>query len=85
MSRIGKKAIAVPGGVTVTVDGQAVMAKGPKGELNFVVGDLCSVALDGDKVSVKPVDNSKPARSMWGMSRNLKPAIDFDAFVTIGF
>ncbi len=69
MSRIGKKAIAVPGGVTVTVDGQAVKAKGPKGELSFVVSELCSVALDGDNLSVTPVDNSKPARSMWGMSR----------------
>jgi len=69
MSRIGKKAIAVPGGVNVTVDGQAITAKGPKGELNFVVSDLCSVALDGDNLSVTPVDNSKPARSMWGMSR----------------
>ena len=69
MSRIGKKAIPVPGGVTVTVDGQAVKAKGPKGELEFVVNELCSVALDDNAVSVKPVDNSKPARAMWGMSR----------------
>jgi len=69
MSRIGKKAIAVPNGVTVTVDGQSVKAKGPKGELAFVVSDLCTVALDDNEVSVKPVDNSKPARSMWGMSR----------------
>lgn len=69
MSRIGKKPISVPGGVTVNVDGQTVSAKGPKGELNFVVNDLCTVALEGDAVSVKPIDNSKPARSMWGMSR----------------
>lgn len=69
MSRIGKKAIAVPSGVTVTVDGQSVKAKGPKGELAFVVSELCTVALADNEVSVKPVDNSKPARSMWGMSR----------------
>ncbi len=69
MSRIGKKTIAVPSGVTVTVDGQAVKAKGPKGELDFVVNDLCTVTLDDSEVSVKPVDDSKPARSMWGMSR----------------
>ena len=69
MSRIGKKAIAVPSGVTVTVDGQSVKAKGPKGELAFTVSEHCKVALDGDEVSVKPVDNSKTARSMWGMSR----------------
>lgn len=69
MSRIGKKAIAVPSGVTITIDGQSVKAKGPKGELAFVVSEHCTVALDGAEVSVKPVDNSKTARSMWGMSR----------------
>jgi len=69
MSRIGKKAIAVPSGVTVTVDGQAVKAKGPKGELEFVVSDLCKIALDDNEVSVQPVDNSQSARAMWGMSR----------------
>ncbi len=69
MSRIGKKAIEVPSGVTVTVDGQAVKAKGPKGELSFVVSDLCAVALDGNSLSITPVEDSKPARSMWGMSR----------------
>ena len=69
MSRIGKKAIPVPQGVTISVDGQSVKAKGPKGELEFVVNDLCSVALDDGTVSVTPVDNTKPARSMWGMSR----------------
>lgn len=69
MSRIGKKAIAVPQGVTVTVDGQAIKAKGPKGELEFVVNELCTIALEENEVAVKPVNNSKPARSMWGMSR----------------
>jgi large subunit ribosomal protein L6 len=69
MSRIGKKAIAVPKGVTVTVNGQSISAKGPKGELKFVVSDLCTIALENDEVFVKPVDNSKPARSHWGMSR----------------
>ncbi|NOX83078.1 MAG: 50S ribosomal protein L6 [Alphaproteobacteria bacterium] len=69
MSRIGKKAIAVPQGVTVSVNGQQVKAKGPKGELEFVVNDLCTVALEDNKLAVKPVDNSKTARSMWGMNR----------------
>ncbi|MFC2953037.1 50S ribosomal protein L6 [Marinicaulis aureus] len=69
MSRIGKKAISVPKGVTVTVNGQTVTAKGPKGELEFVVNELCTVALENDEITVKPVDNSKPARSLWGMSR----------------
>ncbi len=69
MSRIGKRTIPVPQGVTVTVDGQAVKAKGPKGELEFVVNELCTVALEDNEVALKPVNNSKPARSMWGMSR----------------
>lgn len=69
MSRIGKKSIPVPKGVTVTVSGQTVTAKGPKGQLEFVVNDLCSVALADDEVTVKPVNDSKPARSLWGMSR----------------
>ncbi|WDI31001.1 50S ribosomal protein L6 [Hyphococcus flavus] len=69
MSRIGKKVIPVPGGVTVNVDGQTVNARGPKGELKFVVNELCTVALEDNEISVKPVNNSKPARSMWGMSR----------------
>lgn len=69
MSRIGKKAIIIPNGVTVTVDGQMVKAKGPKGELKFVVNELCTVTLADNQVSVKPVEDTKPARSMWGMSR----------------
>ena len=69
MSRIGKKPIALPQGVTVSVDGQTVKAKGPKGELEFVVNELCQVALEDNEVVVKPVNQSKPARSMWGMSR----------------
>jgi large subunit ribosomal protein L6 len=71
MSRIGKKPVSAPKGVTVTVSGQTVTAKGPKGELNFVVNDLCKVALDGEQVVVSPVDKSKEARSQWGMSRTM--------------
>ena len=69
MSRIGKKSISVPQGVTVSVEGQTVKAKGPKGELAFVVNDLCTVALEDSALSVTPVNDSKPARSMWGMNR----------------
>jgi len=69
MSRIGKKAIPVPQGVTVTVDGQAVKAKGPKGELEFTMNEHCLVALENNEITVTPVDDSKTARSMWGMSR----------------
>lgn len=69
MSRIGKKPVPVPSGVTVTVDGQTVTAKGPKGALAFIVNELCTVALEGEEVAVKPINDSKPARSIWGMSR----------------
>ena len=69
MSRIGKKPVAVPGGVTVSIDGQVVKAKGPKGELDFVVNEHCKVALENDAITVTPVDDSKTSRSMWGMSR----------------
>ena len=71
MSRIGKKPVAVPNGVTVTIDGQTVKAKGPKGELQTQLVDLVTVSLEDNQVSVKPVDQSKPARSAWGMSRTL--------------
>jgi large subunit ribosomal protein L6 len=71
MSRIGKKPIPVPKGVELKVDGQKVTAKGPKGQLEFVVNDLCTVALDDGEVSVTPIDKSKPARSAWGMSRTM--------------
>lgn len=71
MSRIGKKPVAVPSGVTVTVDGQLVKAKGPKGEQSFVVNELCTVAMGEDGVTVTPIDKSKPARSSWGMSRTM--------------
>ncbi|MEM6413560.1 MAG: 50S ribosomal protein L6 [Pseudomonadota bacterium] len=71
MSRIGKKPVAVPSGVNVTIDGQKISAKGPKGELEFVVNELCSVALNDNEVSVEPLDKSKDARSAWGMSRTM--------------
>jgi large subunit ribosomal protein L6 len=71
MSRIGKKPVPVPKGVSVSVNGQTVKAKGPKGELQFIVNDLCRVALDNDAVAVTPVDKSKNARAQWGMSRSM--------------
>ncbi|MEX0347123.1 MAG: 50S ribosomal protein L6 [Rhizobiaceae bacterium] len=69
MSRIGKKPVAVPEGVTATVEGQTVTAKGPKGELKFVVNDEVLVKLEDGVISVDPRDESKDARSKWGMSR----------------
>ncbi|MCQ8782440.1 50S ribosomal protein L6 [Mangrovibrevibacter kandeliae] len=71
MSRIGKKPVAVPAGVTATVEGQTVKAKGPKGELSFVVNDEVLVKLEDNAVAVDPRDQSKDARSKWGMSRTM--------------
>ena len=69
MSRIGKKPVSVPQGVTASVDGQTVTAKGPKGELKFVVNDQVIVKMGEDGVKVDPRDQTKDARSKWGMSR----------------
>ncbi|MCB1426111.1 MAG: 50S ribosomal protein L6 [Zhengella sp.] len=71
MSRIGKKPVPVPAGVTATVDGQTVTAKGPKGELKFVVNDEVLVKLEDGAIAVNPADESKDARSKWGMSRTM--------------
>jgi len=71
MSRIGKKPIQVPQGVTATVDGQKVVAKGPKGELSFVANDEVTVKLEDNAIVVAPIDQSKDARSKWGMSRTM--------------
>ncbi|MEO9615738.1 MAG: 50S ribosomal protein L6 [Nitratireductor sp.] len=71
MSRIGKKPVPVPEGVTASVDGQTVTAKGPKGELTFVVNDEVLVKLDDEGIKVDPRDQSKDARSKWGMSRTI--------------
>ncbi|MBD0416471.1 50S ribosomal protein L6 [Oryzicola mucosus] len=69
MSRIGKKPVQLPQGVTASVDGQTVTAKGPKGELKFVVNDEVLVKFEDGEISVQPRDQSKVARSKWGMSR----------------
>jgi large subunit ribosomal protein L6 len=71
MSRIGKKPVQVPAGVTASVDGQKVTAKGPKGELVFVANDDIKLAMEDGAVSVQPANESKDARSKWGMSRTM--------------
>jgi large subunit ribosomal protein L6 len=70
MSRIGKKPVAVPSGVTATIDGQLVKVKGSKGELSFVVPENVSVSHEDGAISVMPRDETKRARAMWGMSRS---------------
>jgi len=71
MSRVGKKPVAVPAGVTAKVEGQTVSVKGPKGELKFTVPDDVVVAMDNGAIKVEPRTESKRARAMWGMSRSM--------------
>jgi large subunit ribosomal protein L6 len=71
MSRIGKKAVPVPTGVTVNVNGQTVSVKGPKGELKEILNEQVLVKMEEGGVKVDPINQSKLARSSWGMSRTL--------------
>jgi large subunit ribosomal protein L6 len=71
MSRIGKKAVSVPTGVTVNVNGSTVSVKGPKGELKEVLNDQVLVKMEQGEVKVDPINQTKLARSSWGMSRTL--------------
>ena len=71
MSRIGKKTVPIPAGVTVTLDGQHVAVKGPKGELSWTVVDEIEVTRGDDGLSFAPRNDSQRARAMWGLSRTL--------------
>jgi large subunit ribosomal protein L6 len=69
MSKVGKKPVDVPAGVTPKVEGQKVTIKGAKGELFFTVPDDVAVALDGNQISVNPRTTTRQARALWGTSR----------------
>ncbi|MGV8998425.1 MAG: 50S ribosomal protein L6 [Parvibaculaceae bacterium] len=71
MSRIGKKPIEIVKGVTVTLNGQEVVAKGPKGELKLTLVDEVTVSQDADGITVAPREDTQRARAMWGLSRTL--------------
>ncbi len=71
MSRIGKKTVPVPAGVTVTLEGQTVTVKGPKGQLAWTIVEEIEVKLDGGELTLTPTSQSQRARSMWGLSRTL--------------
>jgi large subunit ribosomal protein L6 len=71
MSRIGKKSIAIPKGVTVTLDGQTVSVKGPKGERTWTVAEEIEIRQEGDELSLTPRSDTPRARAMWGLSRTL--------------
>jgi large subunit ribosomal protein L6 len=71
MSRIGKKPVAVPAGVTANVEGQTVKMKGPKGELRLVLHDDVVAKLEDGSVKIDPRNETKRARALWGLSRTL--------------
>ena len=69
MSRIGKKPVAIPSGVTAKVEGQKVSVKGAKGELSFVVPDDVDVKFQDNEIKVDPRNETKRARALWGTAR----------------
>jgi large subunit ribosomal protein L6 len=71
MSRIGKRPVSIPGGVTATIDGGQLMVKGPKGTLAMPLRDEISYSVEGDVILVKPANATKAARAFWGMQRTL--------------
>ena len=83
MSRIGKKAVRVPAGVTVNLVGSNLSVKGPKGELSVVLVEHVLAKLEDGGVKVDPKDQSKLARSCWGMSRTL--VANMIKGVTVGY
>ncbi len=70
MSRIGKKPVEMPKGVSATLSGQTIEVKGPKGIRTFTATDDVTLKVDGDTVTVTPRGMSKRARQQWGMSRS---------------
>lgn len=71
MSRIGKKPVALPKGVTAEIKGQTIEVKGPKGTRSFTATDDVDLLLEEGAVTVKPRGTSKRARQQWGMTRSM--------------
>ena len=71
MSRIGKRPVALPSGVTANVSGQTVEVKGPKGARSFTATDDVTLTVENDAISIAPRGLSKRARQQWGMSRSM--------------
>ena len=83
MSRIGKKPVELPSGVTASVSGQTVEVKGPKGTRSFTATDDVSIILDDNVIRIDPRGKSKRARQQWGMSRTM--VANLVTGVTAGF
>jgi len=71
MSRIGKRPIPIPSGITVDIKGSHVAVKGPKGSLERELADLISIEKTGEEITVSPKNNSRTARQLHGLSRTL--------------
>jgi len=71
MSRVGKKPVTVPSGVTASIEGRTVKVKGPKGALEVTLHDDVVATIDKGEIKVDPRDDSKRARAMWGTYRAL--------------
>lgn len=71
MSRIGKKAVAIPAGVTATINDRILSVKGPKGEMSMPLVDDISYTIDAGLIAVLPASDTKRARAFWGMQRTL--------------
>jgi len=71
MSRIGKRAVVIPAGVTVTLEGQTVAVKGPKGQLSWTVAEEIVVSQEGSELTLTLREDTSRARAMWGLSRTL--------------
>jgi large subunit ribosomal protein L6 len=71
MSRVGKKPVLVPAGVSARLDGHTVAVKGAKGELKFTASDDVAVKVEGNLIRIDPRGDSKRARAMWGTARSM--------------
>jgi large subunit ribosomal protein L6 len=71
MSRIGKKSVPMPSGVSASVDGRTLSVKGPKGTLSLAMADEITYDVQADGISVQPANDTKRARAFWGMQRTL--------------
>ena len=71
MSRIGKRPVTIPSGVTASIEGSVLSVKGPKGTLTLPLRDEISYTVEGDAIVVKPANETKRARAFWGMQRTL--------------
>ncbi|MEO1038359.1 MAG: 50S ribosomal protein L6 [Pseudomonadota bacterium] len=69
MSRLGKLPVAIPSGVTANIEGGMISVKGPKGELSFAAPNSVAISQGEDGLSVKPANETKAARAMWGTAR----------------